>query len=468
MVYDIIRQLKSESSKNVKIEILEEHKDNLLLQNVLYAALDPYTNYYMKKLPDYTPCEYVDDDLGLPVSLKDTMDLVLPMLASRDVTGHDALDLVAGALGDMTAEDADVFCRILKKNLDCGVQASTVNKVWPKFIPTYPCLLAKGYDEKTITRMSWPAYSQMKADGMRVNAFVERSTGKVTLRGRSGRGVDLHGMLDEDLLKVGKYLDLKRSTPAGTTIHDIVNTYGADKYVIDGELIVLENNGDVMERRKGNGLLNKAIKGTISAKDAARVRIRVWDVIPLDDFYMEKCTIPYASRWVAISTAVANAALTDGAEKVELIEQREVKNLTEAEQHFSEMLARGEEGTILKNPDHIWENKRSYGLVKMKAEKDADLRVVGWVEGTGKYEGKMGALICQSEDGKVEVSVGGGYTDDDRQTFTEDVMLDRIVTVLYNERIKSKDREDVDSLFLPRFIELREDKNVANSSKDIK
>ena len=446
MIYDIIRQLKSESSKNVKIEILEEHKDNLLLQNVLYAALDPYTNYYMKKLPDYTPCEYVDDELGLPVSLKDTMDLVLPMLSSRDIRGNDALELVAGALGDMCAEDADVFCRILKKNLDCGVQASTVNKVWPKFIPTYPCLLAKGYDEKTIARMSWPAYSQMKADGMRVNAFIE--DGKVTLRGRSGRAVDLLGELDEDLLKVGKYL--------------------GNDVVLDGELVVQEDNGTIMERRKGNGLLNKAIKGTISQKDAARVRIRVWDVIPLANFRKEKCTTPYAARWVSVSTAVANAALTDGAEKVELIEQREVKNLTEAEQHFSEMLARGEEGTILKDPDHIWENKRSYGLIKMKAEKDADLRVVGWVEGTGKYAGKMGALICQSEDGKVEVSVGGGYTDDDRQAFTEDVMLDRIVTVLYNERIKSKDREDVDSLFLPRFIELREDKNVANSSKDIK
>lgn len=446
MVYSIIQELKATPGKNDKIALLAEHKDNLLLQNVLYAALDPYTNYYMKKLPDYTPCEYVDDELGLPVSLKDTMDLVLPMLSSRDIRGNDALELVAGALGDMTAEDADVFCRILKKNLDCGVQASTVNKVWPKFIPTYPCLLAKGYDEKTIARMSWPAYSQMKADGMRVNAFIE--DGKVTLRGRSGRAVDLLGELDEDLLKVGKYL--------------------GNDVVLDGELVVQEDNGTIMERRKGNGLLNKAIKGTISQKDAARVRIRVWDVIPLADFRKEKCKTPYAARWVSVSTAVANAALTDGAEKVELIEQREVKNLTEAEQHFSEMLARGEEGTILKNPDHIWENKRSYGLVKMKAEKDADLRVVGWVEGTGKYAGKMGALICQSEDGKVEVSVGGGYTDDDRQTFTEDVMLDRIVTVLYNERIKSKDREDVDSLFLPRFIELREDKNVANSSKDIK
>lgn len=450
MVYSIIQELKATPSKNDKIALLAKHKDNRLLQNVLYAALDPYTNYYMKKLPDYKPCEYVDDELGLPVSLKDTMDIVLPMLSSRDVTGHEALDLVAGALGDMTAEDADVFCRILKKNLDCGVQASTVNKVWPKLIATYPCLLAKGYDEKTIARMSWPAYSQMKADGMRVNAFI--TEGKVTLRGRSGRAVDLLGELDEDLLKVGKHIQ------------------GNEGVVLDGELIVLEANGDVMPRRKGNGLLNKAIKGTISQKDAARVRIRVWDVIPITDFYNEKCTTPYAARWVSVSTAVANAALTDGAEKVELIEQREVKSLAEAEDHFNEMLKRGEEGTILKNPDHIWENKRSYGLVKMKAEKDADLKVVGWVEGTGKYAGKMGALICQSSDGKVEVSVGGGYTDEERETLTEDVVIDKVITVLYNERIESKaaGREGVDSLFLPRFIELREDKDVANSSKDIK
>ena len=80
----------------------------------------------------------------------------------------------------------------------------------------------------------------------------------------------------------------------------------------------------------------------------------------------------------------------------------------------------------------------------------------------------MGALICQSSDGKVEVSVGSGYSDAQRREFTRDEMIGKVVTVLYNERIASLGRAGVDSLFLPRFIEVREDKDVANSSKEIK
>ena len=445
MVYEILEELKAEPGKNNKIAILKKHRDNELLKQVLFAALDPYTQYFIKKIPDYTPCEHVDAALNLPMQLDEALDS-LPVLSTREFTGHDAINFLAALLGDLSFEDANVIERVIKKNLDCGVQASTVNKVWPKLIPTYPCLLAKSYDEKTITRMEWPAYSQLKADGMRINAFVEK--GKVTLRGRSGRPVDLLGELDKDILELAKNVPLKGG------------------FVFDGELVVQEKDGTIMERRKGNGLLNKAIKGTIGQKDAARVLIRVWDVIPLKDFKAEKCKTPYHLRWEMVSSAY----LESNTVKVELIETRLVKDLAEAEEHFNEMLKRGEEGTILKNRNHIWEDKRSYGLIKMKAEKDADLKVIGWVEGTGKYVGKLGALICRSSDGKVEVSVGSGFTDEERETLTEDVVIDKVITVLYNERIKSKakDRADVDSLFLPRFVELREDKNVANSSKEIK
>ena len=150
-----------------------------------------------------------------------------------------------------------------------------------------------------------------------------------------------------------------------------------------------------------------------------------------------------------------------------MIETIEVADLAEAEAHFAEMLKRGEEGTLLKSKDHVWEDKRSYGLLKMKAIKDADLEVVDWQEGTGKYEGMLGALICQSSDGKVEVSIGSGFSDEQRKNFTREATVGRIVEVIYNERITSRNRES-DSLFLPRFIELREDKGVANSSKEIK
>ena len=129
----------------------------------------------------------------------------------------------------------------------------------------------------------------------------------------------------------------------------------------------------------------------------------------------------------------------------------------------------GYEGTILKNYCALWEDSRSKHLVKMKAEKDCDLEIIGWKEGTGKFEGMVGSLEMASSDRLVETNISG-FSDDLRQWITDNIkdLIGTIAAVTYNERIKSRDRPNVDSLFLPRFAEFRTDKTVANSSKEIK
>jgi ATP-dependent DNA ligase len=121
---------------------------------------------------------------------------------------------------------------------------------------------------------------------------------------------------------------------------------------------------------------------------------------------------------------------------------------------------------MLKSRQHIWENKRSKHLIKFKAELDCDLKVVGYQEGTGKYQGQMGALICESEDGQLQVNVGSGFNDEDRKKLTKEVVEGKIITVKYNARIQSKNGDE--SLFLPIFVEVREDKDQADHIKDIK
>ena len=437
MIYQIIEEIKADPSKNAKIAILKKHKDNELLKRVIVACYSPYVQYYIRKIPDYRT------NGNTTLSLNDALDR-LNKLSDREVTGNEAIEYLAKLLSALSFDDAQVLERIIKKSMDAGFSESTANKVWKKLVPTYPCLLAKGCDEKTIAKMTFPAYSQLKADGMRINAHI--TNGKVHLCGRSGKTVDILGELDADLLRLRSKV-----------------THKDANIVFDGELVLVEDDGSVMDRKKGNGILNKAIRGKISQKEAARVRIRVWDVIGARAFKAELDTTPYSERFEIVKAAVADA----GPGRYELIETIEVADLAEAEAHFAEMLKRGEEGTLLKSKDHAWEDKRSYGLLKMKAIKDADLEVVDWQEGTGKYEGMLGALICQSSDGKVEVSIGSGFSDEQRKNFTREATVGRIVEVIYNERITSRDRES-DSLFLPRFIELREDKGVANSSKEIK
>ena len=437
MIYDIIQELKETSAKNGKIAILQREKDNELLKRVIVATYNPYVQYYIKKIPDYAPNRVAT------LSLDSALDS-LSQLTERKVTGNAAIEYLTKLLENVNEYDAEVLARVVKKSLDCGMTESTANKVWPKLVPTYPCLLAKSVDEKTIKRMTWPAYSQLKADGMRINAHVHN--GAVTLRGRSGKTVDLLGELDADILALAA-----------------VTQYPESNIVFDGELVVEANDGTIMDRKKGNGILNKAIRGKISQAEAAQVRIRVWDVIGRTAFRNERDDLPYSQRFRYVSEAVEAADVS----RVDLIETIEVADIGEAQKHFKAMLKRGEEGTLLKSMDHAWEDKRSYGLLKFKAIKDADLRVIDWIEGTGKYVGKLGALVCQSSDGKVEVSIGSGFSDAQREEFTREATIDKIVEILYNERISDKSRPDVDSLFLPRFVELREDKTVANSSKEI-
>ena len=154
--------------------------------------------------------------------------------------------------------------------------------------------------------------------------------------------------------------------------------------------------------------------------------------------------------------------------KIRLVRSEIIHSMDEANEMFKEITDQGGEGVILKNPHNIWKNVRSTEQIKMKLELDADLRVVDLEEGTGKYEGMLGAMLLESDDGKVCVSVGTGFSDEQRKAYFDRSIVGKIATIVYNSRIKDKNRPNVDSLFLPRFIELREDKTETNSSEQIK
>jgi DNA ligase-1 len=111
-----------------------------------------------------------------------------------------------------------------------------------------------------------------------------------------------------------------------------------------------------------------------------------------------------------------------------------------------------------------WEDKRSKTQIKYKGELECDLKIVGIQEGQGKYAGMLGAILCESSDGLIKVSVGSGFTDDQRKR--RDVIVGKVAAVKYNARIVNRDGEH--SLFLPVLIEIRDDKTEADHSKDVK
>ena len=428
----IFRDLANTTSRIEKETILRQHLTDLTLQRVLFLALDPYTQFYIRKIPVYIN--------GTLKHTKGTMPLggaldYLEQISKRVVTGNAAINRLTMILESVTADDAKVIERIIEKDLRCGVSEATVNKIWPGLIPTYPVMLASGFDEKIMAKMSYPAYVQLKLDGMRFNAIVRN--GAVEFRSRNGKQIDLLGNLEQEFLFMA----------------------GSESCVFDGELVVRDSRG-IMNRQKGNGILNKAVKGTISDMEASLVHATIWDIIPFSAFQQGVYKTSYQERFGKLQQLVLPG-------RISLIENRVVNTEDEAHELFQEYFNKGEEGIILKDINAPWEDKRVKHQVKFKGELECDLLCMDWQEGTGKNVGKLGALVLTSADGVIKVNVGSGFTDEQRDKYTKKNTVGKVVAVKYNARIQDK-KTGQTSLFLPVFLELREDKTDADVSTDIK
>ena len=424
---EFFNTLAANPSRNFKIQTLETNRDNKQLREVVRLALDPFTQFYIRKIPPYTPREG-SSDVTLAFALDQLYDL-----SSRHVTGNAAISHLEHLLEVLSADDAKVIERIIQKDLKCGVQVSTANTVWTDLIHEYPVMLCSPFEQKLVDKVTFPASVQLKMDGMRFNAIVR--DGKCEFRSRNGKEIQLLGNLEQEFVTLANGVDC----------------------VFDGELLVKEN-GKILDRQTGNGILNKANKGTISAADAAKVHATVWDYIPYMYFIEGVYNKPYLNRFGVLS------AMTFP-DKIKLVESTGVKSIEEANKIFEKYLSEGQEGIILKDLSGIWEDKRSKTQIKFKGELECDLKIVGVEEGTGKYTGLLGAIQCESADGIIKVSVGSGFTDAQRKTLGKDV-VGKIAAIKYNMRIKNKAGEE--SLFLPIVLEIRDDKEVADNSTDIK
>ena len=436
-IYTIVDQLASDNSRLAKEAILIKNKNNDLLKRVFHLALDPFTQFYIRKIPNY--------EVSNKKSLVEALDQ-LELLSSRALTGNAAIDHLQTTLGSLSNEDAKIIERIIAKDMRCGVSEATINKIWPGTIPSYPVMLASGYDQKLVDKIKFPAYVQLKLDGMRFNAIVKGEV--VEYRSRNGKELTIpNKTFDVPFIQMAKF-------------------YG-ENMVFDGELLVVNAAGKPVNRQTGNGILSKSIKGTMSEQEADSVRATLWDAITFEKFSEGIETEPYSVRMAKLSNAISDMRGQKGqvGHYIDLVWNKQVNDIYTAQKIFEKFLAEGQEGTILKSKDGIWEDKRSKTQIKFKGELECELKVVDWEEGTGKNVGRLGALVCESSDGVIRVNVGSGYSDEQRDEYTKKV-IGKIVTVKYNARIK--DKSGVESLFLPVFIELREDKDKAESSKSIK
>lgn len=208
---------------------------------------------------------------------------------------------------------------------------------------------------------------------------------------------------------------------------------------------------------------NEAFKQTVGlcntqrdTKEKIKLQFIIFDVIKTRDFAFEQPTETYSER-LQLLQEIGRIIFKNGLIHLKLVPiYYEGTDIAEIEHFSNYMYQMGKEGIMI-NLDAPYQYKRSNKLLKYKQFNTIDLKVIGSIEGSGKYTNMLGALIC-SYNGNV-VYVGSGFTDEQRYYLWEhkDTLYGRIAEVKYKD-ITSDATTGLKSLQFPVFVQFRTDK----------
>lgn len=433
-VFDRIEQIAATPGKNDKLALLKDGMKSPLFSRVVCAAYNPRITYGMRDIP------------GALGAGRNTLDnehawAILDQLSSRNLSGDNARTVVRNAMGVMTPDSADLFKRIILKDMRAGFSEGSINKVAPKSLPEYPYMRCSLPAKSNIDKWTWVdgEVSQEKADGMFVNTDVD-AAGEAALRTRQGQALPRAQF--EQL-----HLDVERILCPDTQSH--------------GEMLVYRDDA-LLPREDNNGYLNELIQGgTLQPNE--RVELHLWDQIDLECVVRGSCPIPYKERL----TLLINQLRHHEAYSIKLVETRIVKSKGAAYDHFREMLALGKEGTVVKKGDALWKDGTSKDQVKLKLTAEVDLKIVGIVHGRAytKNAGRPGSMTCVTSCGtlQTDVTVKNEKMRDEIEANPAD-WVGRIIKVMFNI-VMVNEMPKLHSLFLPRMSETgyRIDKTQADS-----
>lgn len=424
--WDVIVQLESDNSRLAKEQVVrnEAEAGNDEFFRGCIAAYDSMITYGVKQVEPKT-----GDGKGLH---PDTFWRIAQELAERRLTGNQAQFTINTMRAQATeTEWNNWYRRILIKDLRCGISEKTINSVVKGInakytIPVFTCQLAHdGANHES--KITGEKLIEVKLDGVRVIAVVYPS-GTCTLYSRNGKELTNFPHIQKQLAKHAVFF--------------------AEPTVLDGE-VMSASFQDLMKQVHR--------KSDVQSDDAV---LNLFDIVTLREFQAGKGEHRQLDR--SYSLKVWYEHIKDHMPNIAVVGQELVDLRTaEGEARFAEInksaIAGGYEGIMIKDPEAVYETKRSVNWLKIKPFIEVSLEVVNVEEGTGKNAGRTGALVCAgSEDGKdIAVNVGSGLSDAMRDDIwaDRDSVIGQVVEVRADAITQNQD--GTYSLRFPRFLRFR-------------
>ena len=419
--WEVIAELEADNSRLVKEAVVrrESVAGNDELFRGFRAAYDAMITFGVKKVEEKS-----GNGKGLTA---ERFWRIAQELAERRLTGNAAQTEINSMRLDATEAEWNLwYRRILIKDMRCGTSDSTVNKHADKkyHVPVFSCQLAHdGANHES--KVTGQKLIEVKLDGVRVITIVYPN-GQVDQYSRNGKELVNFPHVKQQLAKHASLF--------------------AEPIVLDGE-IMSASFQDLMKQVHR--------KSDVKANDAM---LNLFDMLTLREFQagvgehrqIDRSTTLRA--WYDSIEAHMPDVTVVGQELVDL-------DTTAGAARFAQIntdaVARGYEGIMIKDPEAVYETKRSVAWLKQKPFIEVSLTVVGFEEGTGKNAGKLGALIVEGvDDGKtIRTNVGSGLTDALRETIwaNQAQVMGSVVEVRADAATQNQDSGGEWSLRFPRF-----------------
>ena len=419
--WEVIAELESNNSRLFKEDVIarESLADNTELFRGFRAAYDAMVTFGVKKVE-----EKKGDGRGITA---EAFWKTAQELAERRITGNAALTAVNYLRMNATEEQWNGwYRRILIKDMRCGTSDSTINKhADPKYhVPVFECQLAHD-GAKHESKVSGSKLIEVKLDGVRVITVVYPS-GQVDQYSRNGK-------------ELVNFENIKKQI--------------AKHAVFFKEPMVLD--GEVMSASFQDLMRQVHRKSDVQADDSV---LNLFDILPLVEFQSGESTRVQHQRSAQLRAWYAPIA--DHMPNVTVVGQELVDlDTIQGQERFkminTQAVAGGYEGIMIKDPDAVYECKRTTAWLKQKPHIEVSLTVVNTEEGTGRNVGKLGALVCEGvDDGKdIRVNVGSGFSDQQREDFWNCRVDGQIVEVRADAVTQNQD--GTYSLRFPRFLRFR-------------
>ena len=407
---------------------------------------NPYVTFGVRKIPDNQ-----ESDREYANPWEDFIAL-LEELKERKLTGNAAIDAVAKMSLQFSSDEWNNFCApVIRRDLRAGFSVATINKVCKKTdyeVPVFKCQLATNSEGRP--EMSGTKRLEPKLDGVRVLMVVSFEPGNskyghpepvATCYSRNGKVFENFTHIEDQVT---------------ANVREIIALLGREignctkGFVFDGEVVGASFNELMKQaRRKTNAKSDDTV-------------FHVFDVMPLADFQRGHCNAQFRKRVTAMNNL---KPLLENLSSVEtmshiIVDLDTEEGNKELKRYANDMVNADFEGIMIKDLEAPYECKRNLFWMKWKPTITVDLEVVELEEGTGRNEGRLGALVCEgTDDGKlIKVNVGSGFSDSDRDSYWEakDEVIGQTAEVLCD--VISQNQDGTYSLRFPRFVRFRDDK----------